>query len=87
MIREGRMTRDEAIPLVEMYDGKCDEEYIWDFCRYIGITIPEFYRVRDQWVNKDLFKRGPDGKWIPKFKVGLGLLWDLSRINEMHNKK
>jgi N-acetyl sugar amidotransferase len=71
-IREGRMTRQEAIGLVEKYDGKCGENYIKDFCEYIDIPIDEFWRVTDGFVNKRLFEKDPKtGKWIPRFKVGV----------------
>lgn len=70
-IREGRITREEAKWLVEQYDGKCGEQYIEQFCDYISITKEEFWRVVDQYVNKKLFYKGEDGKWNPKFKVGV----------------
>lgn len=41
-IRDGRLTRDEAIQLVKMYDGLCGDRYIKKFCNYINITEEEF---------------------------------------------
>jgi len=67
-IRDGDITRDEAIKLVKLYDGKCDRTYILEFCDYIDITEEEFWRVTDHWVNKDLFEKGSKG-WKPKFEV------------------
>lgn len=69
-IREGRISREEAIWLVNEYDGKCGEKYIKEFCDYIDITVDEFWKVVDKFVNKELFKKDENGKWIPKFKVG-----------------
>ena len=69
-IREGRLTREEAKWLVEQYDGKCGEHYIKQAADYMGITVEEFWRVADQWVNKKLFYKDENGKWQPKFKVG-----------------
>lgn len=69
-IREGRITRDDAKWLVEQYDGKCGEKYIKDACEYMGITVEEFWKEVDKWVNKDLFYKDEKGKWLPKFKVG-----------------
>lgn len=54
-LRDGRITREEAIDLVKKYDGKCSTEYILKFCNYIDITIEEFWRVVDKF-------RGP--MWI-----------------------
>lgn len=69
-IREGRISREEAIWLVNEYDGKCGEKYIKEFCEYINITLEEFWKVVDTFVNKELFEKDENGKWIPKFKIG-----------------
>ncbi len=70
-VRDGRMTRAQALELVRRYDGKCSIRYIKEFCDYIDITVDEFWKVVDKFVNKDLFKKDKDGKWIPKFEVGV----------------
>lgn len=70
-IREGRLTREDAVWLVNEYDGKCGEKYIKEFCDYIGISIEEFWKVTDQFVNKKLFKKDEKtGKWNPNFEIG-----------------
>ncbi len=58
-IREGRLSREEAIKLVEQYDGKCDARYIRRFCEYIGITVEEFWPVFERFVNRKLFRKNP----------------------------
>ena len=68
-IREGRFTREQGKWYVKEYDGLCGQYYIDKACRYLGITVEEFWRVVDQYVNKDLFEK-KDGKWVPKFTVG-----------------
>jgi N-acetyl sugar amidotransferase len=71
-IREGRMTREEGIELARKYDGKCGEKYIKDFCDYINIPAEEFWRVTDNFVNKELFEKDKaTGRWEPKFKAGV----------------
>ncbi|OGI11759.1 MAG: LPS biosynthesis protein [Candidatus Margulisbacteria bacterium GWF2_35_9] len=72
-IRLARIAREEAIEIVRDYDGCCSPRYILSFCNYIGITIVEFWKQVDKSVNKDLFEKNKDGKWMPKFKVGIGL--------------
>lgn len=72
-IREGRISREDAIWLVETYDGGCGEHYIKDAANYMGITVEEFWRVAEKWVNKELFYKNEYGKWSPKFKVGVDL--------------
>jgi len=71
-IREGSMTREEGIELVEKYDGRCGENYIKEFSEYIGISVDEFWKVTDRFVNKKLFRKDQKtGEWKPKFKVGI----------------
>lgn len=69
-IREGRISREDAIWLVKEYDGKCSEKYIEDFCKYIEISKEEFWRMADKFVNKELFEKDKNGKWISKFEIG-----------------
>lgn len=75
-IREGRLSREEAIWLVEQYDGKCADRYVKQAADYMGISVEEFWRVADKWVNKKLFYKDENGKWQPKFKVGVDFLED-----------
>jgi N-acetyl sugar amidotransferase len=69
------LTREKAIQLIERYDGKCNEDYIRKLCDYLGISLEEFWRhVDNNVVNKTLFKKDQKTvKWVPKFKVGVGL--------------
>ncbi len=69
-IREGRLTREDAIWNVKEYDGKCGEHYIDAACKYLSITKEKFWEVVDSYVNTQLFEKDSNGKWIPKFEVG-----------------
>lgn len=72
-IRNGRMTRDEGIELIEKLDDSCSDEYIESFCAYIGITVRQFWEQVHQSVNKTLFSIEFDGSIRRKYKVGVGL--------------
>lgn len=72
-IRNGDMTREEGIKLVEKYDDSCSNDYIESFCDYIEITVEQFWRQVKQNVNLDLFTISSNGKISKKFKVGKGL--------------
>ncbi len=72
-LRLGRMSREEAISLAEKYDNSCSNDYIESFCRYIGITVPEFWKQVHSSVNKELFSIEKDGNIRRKFQVGVGL--------------
>lgn len=70
-IREGRLTREEGKYLIERYDGRCGEKYIQDFCKWINISVDDFWSVVAKHVNKDLFAFDESTKqWLPKFTVG-----------------
>ena len=75
-IRYGKISREEAITIVDTYDGSCDEKYIKSFCSYLNISENKFWNTVDKFVNKNLFtlnnnKHGP--KYLKKFKVGFGI--------------
>ena len=72
-IRNGLMTREEGIALVEKYDGMFNIEYVKNFCKYIDITYDEFWQRIDKFVNPLLFNKIKQGKYKRKFKVGMGL--------------
>lgn len=69
-IREGRLSRDDAIWYVNEYDGKCGEKYIDLACEYLDITKDRFWEIVDKYVNRDLFEQDVNGRWVPKFIVG-----------------
>ena len=69
-IRNGKITRQEAIEIVKKYDGTCSEKYIKSFCEYIDISVNTFWEVVDQNVNKGLFHKDFHGNWMPKFQIG-----------------
>ncbi len=61
-IREGRVTREEAIKLVKELDGNCHPRYIEDYCRWIGITVEEFWKVANSFRG-DMWERGTLNGW------------------------
>jgi N-acetyl sugar amidotransferase len=69
-IRNGRMTRDEAIEIVDKYDGRCSENLIERFCEYIDISVDTFWNIIDGYVNKSLFQKIAQGKYQRLFRIG-----------------
>jgi N-acetyl sugar amidotransferase len=73
LIRTGRITRAEGIAMAEAYDEACSDAYIESFCRYVNLTVDEFWAVVRKFAHKELFDcsgRRP----VKRFKVGEGLL-------------
>ena len=68
-IREGKLTRDQAIEIAEKYDGACGDEYIEGFCKYIGIDEKLFWHTVKKFTNRELFDVSSN-KPKKKFTVG-----------------
>lgn len=64
-IRKGKITRDEAMKLVEENDYKLDQRAIDDFCAFMGYTQRQFWDVIEGYWNTDLFEK-VDGIWRQK---------------------
>lgn len=62
-IRDGLMTRAEALELVAKYDGKCDEFYIRRFCDYLGIGRSTFDEAVERFRNPKLWTKQGNGEW------------------------
>ena len=74
LIRNNEMTRENAIRLVEKYDGLCSDQIIKSFCKYIQISEKEFWQIVNKFVNKKIFKISSNSKRPhKKFKVGESL--------------
>ena len=37
-VRNGKITRDEALHLINKFDGELPERYLKEFCEYINIS-------------------------------------------------
>lgn len=70
-IRAGVLTKDQAIDLVEKYDGVCDESIILRYCKYVGINIFEFWDIVNLYTNNNLFYIEKGKRPKKKFIVGV----------------
>ena len=61
-LRDGYLTREQAIDLVLKYDGKCSEVYVEKFCSYIGISQKEFWCVTEKFRGP-MWKKDEKGNW------------------------
>jgi hypothetical protein len=73
LIRSGKISRDDGIPLAEKYDEACAHEYIESFCQYIGLTEEEFWRTVRNFSHPKLFDWS-SGRPVKKVQVGFGSL-------------
>ena len=68
-IRRGKITREEAIPIVERFDGACSDENISTFCEFIEISENQFWQVVHNNLNKELFSIHSVRRPIRKFTI------------------
>lgn len=62
-VRYGLLTREEAVKLAEEKDHALDSKIRDDFCKTVGMTVPEFYAALDKLYNKDLFEKNEYEQW------------------------
>jgi len=62
-IREGRITREKGLELVQKYDGEFPKQYFNEFLEDIDMTEEKFWRVVESFINKDIWEQVGDKKW------------------------
>lgn len=67
-IRFGRLSREEAIDMVNKYDGEFPQKNIQTFLDYYEMNREEFDAVLDRHANKNLFEK-INVIWKPKFRI------------------
>lgn len=67
-VRRGAMSRDQAVNLVRLYDGRFPTEYLEHYLDYFEMTTEQFNEVIDKWANKDILTKN-NGCWEPKFII------------------
>lgn len=67
-IRFGRLSRQEAVEIVNKYDGEYPEKNIPVFLDYYKMSKKEFDAILDKHVNKRLFKK-VNKIWRPTFTI------------------
>lgn len=65
-VREGLMSKEQAIQAIKERDYVCDRMGKLDFCNTIGITEEEFDKTVDKFANKDLVIKDSLGQWRRK---------------------
>lgn len=64
-----RLSRENAVEIVNRLQGAFPEEYFDDFLRFHNITEQEFWETVEKFRNKNIWEKGEDEKW--KLKVPL----------------
>ena len=61
-VRDGHISRDEAIALVKKYDGEFPSRWFDEFLEYLGISEAHFWNVVDDFRSPHVWKVD-DGEW------------------------
>lgn len=61
-VRSGHITREEAVSLVQRYDGEFPQKYFKDFLEYLNITEDHFWQIVDAYRPPHLWKK-IGGEW------------------------
>ena len=61
-IRDGHLTRDEGISLMNKFEGEFPKKYFKEFLEYLDISEKEFWQVVDSWRLKHIWKKN-NGNW------------------------
>ena len=56
-VRDGHITREEAVALVKRYDGEFPAKHFQEFLEYIDITEEQFWQVCDSWRQPHLWEK------------------------------
>lgn len=67
-IRDGHLTREEGVALVNRYDGEFPRKHFQEFLEYIDITEERFWEVCDRYRRPNLWTRD-GGEWKLNHKV------------------
>jgi N-acetyl sugar amidotransferase len=68
-IRDGHITREEAVALVNKYDGEFPRKHFRQFLEYVDITEAQFHDAVDRNRSPHLWEHRPDGTWALKHRV------------------
>ncbi len=65
-VRDGHITREEAVALVKRFDGEFPSKNYQAFLEYAGLTDAEFNAVLDNWRSPHLWHKSADGWKLKK---------------------
>lgn len=68
-IRDGHLTREEGVALVQKYDGEFPRKTFPVFLEYTGLTETEFWRTVDKFRQAHIWTK-ESGEWALRTRVG-----------------
>ena len=68
-IREGHISRKEAIALISKYDGEFPKKYFQEFIEYLDISEVQFWEIVDSWRLDHIWSRDENDNWKLKTTI------------------
>ncbi len=68
-VRDGHLTREEAVRLVRKYDGEFPSRHFQTFLDYLGIDEDRFWQVVTHYRQPHLWRRDSKGEWQLRERV------------------
>ena len=59
-----RLSRKEAVEIVNKLQGEFPKEYFEDFLRFHGLSEQEFWEVVEKFRNLDVWRKNNNGEWV-----------------------
>jgi len=63
-VRNGDISREEALRLVTRYDGRYPHEAVAEFCNYTQMSREEFDETVDMFTNRKIFLQDENGEFL-----------------------
>ena len=60
-IRDGKISREEAVALVKRYDGEFPNLHFKEFLEYTGLTEGQFEEIIDFWRGEHVWNKTKEG--------------------------
>ena len=67
-IREGYITREEGVALVNKYDSEFPKLYFKEFLEFTNLKEDEFWDIAERWRNQNIWTK-KDNEWVKKYPV------------------
>jgi hypothetical protein len=68
-IRNKKITRDEGVNLVKLFDSEFPKKYFNEFLEYISLTESQFFEIVDKNRSPHLWERNTENEWKLKSSV------------------
>jgi len=62
-IREGHLSREEALALTRKFDGEFPQKYFEEFLEYLDITESHFWEIVDSWRLDHIWEKTDKNNW------------------------